>query len=145
MTDGQLFHKFASDLCVALPIMVDVVEKSCAKLEKQASAIDSLTAENARLEASQFAFDEQKLYKAASAIHKACGTLSAEQLYGIFKNSPNAVLDSISKVASDAVNAKVCANLGTVRNIKKEASVVKQNSRSVDSRDLFMDIYNKNK
>lgn len=145
MTDGQLFQKFASDLCVALPTMVEAFTRSCDELEKQASAIKTLSEEKAQLEANQFAFDEQKLYKAASAINKACGTLSTEQLFTIFKNSPNAVLDSISKVASDAVNSKVNANLGTVRAIKKEASVVKTNNREVDGRDLFMSIYNKNK
>lgn len=146
MTNGQIIQKFASDLCEALPIMVDTLNKSCEKLEKQANDINKLTEANKELSARQITFDDQKLFKAASAINKACGGLSAEQLYSVYRNQPNALLDSIYKVASDVVGYKVSSNLGTVRSIKKEASTeIRTNNREVDGRALFMDIYNKNK
>ena len=98
MTDIQVLKKFASAVidfagqAHALAGMVD----NYRKMHKQASA--------------KPAFNTEKMQKAASAVASLYGdraAVSPDMLMRVWGKNPNALVDSLVKVASDAVANKV--------------------------------------
>ena len=131
MTDAQMLKKFASDLCTALPIIAQSYAENCDMLVKQASAITSLKKEASAAKKAVVKFDSAKLYKAANAVQKLFGgSMSADQLYAVYSNNPNALVDSLCKTASHQIGATVSGNLGTVRSIKKDSPKVSKTNMS---------------
>lgn len=136
MTDAQMLKKFASAICESLPAIVELYSQNCDMLVKQASDIEGLRKEASDAKAAVIKLDSQKLYKAASAVNKLFGgSMSAEQLYSVYEKNPNAMVDSLFKVASHQVGATVSGNLGTVRSIKKETPKV--TNRRMDAGELW--------
>jgi len=118
MNDIQMLKKFASDV-------VNMADTACAlsdrainvrKMQKEASA-------------KKIEFDAKKLSKAASAVaslYADRAAVNADMLQRTWSANPNAVVDSLVKVASDSVEAKV-REPGMVA-VKKQASSAKVKS-----------------
>lgn len=115
MNDIQMLKKFASDV-------VNMADTACAlsdrainvrKMQKEASA-------------KKIEFDAVKLQKAANAVQSLYGdraAVTADKLQRIWSANPNALVDSIVKIASDSIESKV-ADQGVVT-VKKQASSIK--------------------
>lgn len=118
MNDIKMLKKFAS-------AVIENADTACAladrainvrKMQKEASA-------------KKIEFDAAKLQKAASAVASLYGdraAVNADSLQRVWNANPNAVVDSLVKVASDSVEAKV-REPGMVT-VKKQASSVKAKS-----------------
>lgn len=142
MVDAKQLKKFASDICVVLPAAIETLNKACDSLQKTASANKELEKRASAAEAKKIEFNNDKLYKASSAVSKLFGgDISAEQLYSVFSANPNALVDSLYKTASHQIGKTVSGGFGVVRNMGKTNEVSDFNN--MDAGSVYMNIRNK--
>lgn len=118
MTEAQTLKKFASAV-IDMATAAKTVYAKASNLEKMQKEASAKPAE-------KISFDAAKLEKAASAVASLYGdraAVNAGNLTKIWNANPNAVVDSLVKVASDAVASKV-REPGMIA-VKKQASSVK--------------------
>jgi hypothetical protein len=118
MTEAQVLKKFASAV-IEMATAAKTIHAKASNLEKMQKEASAKPEE-------KISFDEAKLQKAASAVASLYGdraAVNAGNLQKIWSANPNSVVDSLLKVASDAVAAKV-REPGMVP-VKKQASAAK--------------------
>jgi len=118
MTEAKVLKKFASD--------VIAMAETAKTLHKAASNLRQMAKEASAKQPEKIEFDAAKLEKAASAVASLYGdraAVNAANLQKIWNANPNAVVDSLVKVASDAIASKV-SDSGMVT-VKKAASAAK--------------------
>lgn len=116
MTEAQVIKKFAS-------AVIDMTHQALT-LHKAASNLRQMAKEASARRAVEF--DGAKLEKAANAVASLYGdraAVNSANLQKIWSANPNAVVDSLVKVASDAIASKV-TDSGMVT-VKKAASAAK--------------------
>ena len=113
MIEAQVLKKFASAV-INLAERAQTISDAAANLKQmQKEASDQPT----------FAFDAEKLEKTASAVASLYGDRAAvnkDTLLRVWNSKPNTVVDSLLKVASDAIARKV--NDQGIVAVKKTAS-----------------------
>lgn len=119
MNDVQMLKKFASDVA-------NMADTACAMSDR----VINLRKMQKEASAKKIEFDAKKLSKAASAVASLYGdraAVNADSLQRVWSANPNAVVDSLVKVASDSVEAKLREPAGMVA-VKKQASSAKVKS-----------------
>ena len=132
MTEAKVLKKFASDV-------ISMVE-TAKTLHKAASNLRQMAKEASARRTVEF--DAAKLEKAASAVASLYGdraAVNAANLQKIWTVNPNAVVDSLVKVASDAIAAKV-SEPGMVT-VKKAASAAKAKTQLPRSANSAQDAF----
>lgn len=124
----EYIRKFASDCCTVISNYQEMVGKLMAGNE---------------MDQAKLQMDQAKLQKAASAVHELYGhpsKISTEQIVEFWSANPSAMADTITKIASERIEAgKVDGSaLGTP--IAKRASAEDTDNRSAD--EIFWSKYN---